>query len=130
MNDPTMVEEAYDEYLKELGTIQQKLAKELTDISKALDDLISFYGISDTFALVTKDILDDDYSTPYPYYVDSGGGVYACETVFDKVMEKRRAKIDIMKKMALIREKIKDVKRNKERIFIEKAPGYELLRGE
>lgn len=125
-----MVEKAYDEYLKELGTIQQKLAKELTDISKALDDLISFYGISDTFALVTKDILDDDYSTPYPYYVDSGGGVYVCETALDKVMEKRRAKIDIMKKMALIREKIKDVKRNKERIFIEKAPGYELLRGE
>lgn len=125
-----MVEKAYDEYLKELGTIQQKLAKGLTDISKALDDLISFYGISDTFALVTKDILDDDYSTPYPYYVDSGGGVYVCETVLDKVMEKRRAKIDIMKKMALIREKIKDVKRNKERIFIEKAPGYELLRGE
>ena len=125
-----MIEEAYDEYLKELGTIQQKLAKELTDISKALDDLISFYGISDTFALVTKDILDDDYSTPYPYYVDSGGGVYVCETVLDKVMEKRRAKIGIMKKMALIREKIKDVKRNKERIFIEKAPGYELLRGE
>ena len=125
-----MVEEAYDEYLKELGTIQQKLAKELTDISKALDDLISFYGISDTFALVTKDILDDDYSTPYPYYVDSGGGVYVCETALDKVMEKRRAKIDIMKKMALIREKIKDVKCNKERIFIEKAPGYELLRGE
>lgn len=125
-----MVEEAYDEYLKELGTIQQKLAKELTDISKALDDLISFYGVSDTFALVTKDILDDDYSTPYPYYVDSGCGVYVCETVLDKVMEKRRAKIDIMKKMALIREKIKDVKRNKERIFIEKAPGYELLRGE
>jgi len=125
-----MVEEAYDEYLKELGTIQQKLAKELTDISKALDDLISFYGVSDTFALVTKDILDDDYSTPYPYYVDSGGGVYVCETVLDKVMEKRRAKIDIMKKMALIREKIKDAKRNKERIFIEKAPGYELLRGE
>ena len=71
-----MVEEAYDEYLKELGTIQQKLAKELTDIYKALDDLISFYGVSDTFALVTKDILDDDYSTPYPYYVDSGGGAY------------------------------------------------------
>ena len=125
-----MVEEAYDEYLKELGTVQQKLAKELTDISKALDDLISFYGISDTFALVTKDILDDDYSTPYPYYVDSGGGVYVCETVLDKVMEKRRAKIDIMKKMALIREKIKYVKHNKEKIFVEKAPGYELLRGE
>ena len=38
-----MIEEAYDEFLKELGTIQQKFAKELTDISKALDDLISSF---------------------------------------------------------------------------------------
>ena len=128
-----MVEKAYDEYLKELGAIQQKLAKELTDISKALDTLISSNGVSNIYALVTDaDITNDAYYFPNGIngWTVNDEGVYVVNTVLDKVMGKRSAKIDIMKKMALIRERIKDVKHNKERIFIEKAPGYELLRGE
>lgn len=128
-----MVEEAYDEYLKELGTIQQKLAKELADVSKALDDLISSNGVSNSYALVTDaDITNDAYYFPNGIngWTVNDDGVYTVNCVLDKIMKKRSTKIDIMKKMAFIREKIKDVKHNKERIFIEKAPGYELLRGE
>lgn len=65
------------------------------------------------------------------YNTDIADGInYVGASILGNVTERRRIKVDIMQKLAIVEEKIKCVKHNKEKIFVEKAPGYELLRGE
>jgi len=50
--------------------------------------------------------------------------------MLDRIEEKRKTKDALKDKLRYIKDTIKVVKHNKEKIFVEKAPGYELLRGE
>lgn len=127
---PNMEEKVYDDYLKELEAIRSKLAKELAEVSDALQTYIASYGgIDNIYASVCCDVIKQGYIA---YNTDIADGInnYVGASILGNITERRRIKVDIMQKLAIVEEKIKNVKHNKEKIFVEKAPGYELLRGE
>jgi hypothetical protein len=128
-NYPPMNEKAYNDYLKELEAIGSKLTKELVEVSDALQTYIASHGgIDNIYASVCCDVIKQGYIA---YNTDIADGInYVGASILGNVTERRRIKVDIMQKLAIVEEKIKYVKHNKEKIFVEKAPGYELLRGE
>lgn len=125
-----MSEKAYNDYLSELEAIGSKLVKELAEVSDALQTYIASHGgIDNIYASVCCDVIKQGhiaYNT-----TDIADGInYVGSSILGNVTERRRIKVNIMQKLAIVEEKIKCVKHNKEKIFVEKAPGYELLRGE
>jgi hypothetical protein len=126
---PPMSEKAYNDYLKELEAIRSKLAKELAEVSDALQTYIASHGgIDNIYASVCCDVISHGHNF---YNTGIADGInYIGASILGNVTERRRIKVDIMQKLAIVEEKIKYVKHNKEKIFVEKAPGYELLRGE
>lgn len=126
---PNMEEKVYDDYLKKLETIRAKLAKELAEVSDALQTYIANHGgIDNIYASVCCDVIKQGHNF---YNTDIADGInYIGASILGNITERRRIKVDIMQKLAIVEEKIKYVKHNKEKIFVEKAPGYELLRGE
>lgn len=125
-----MKQKDYDDYLKELEAIRSKLAKELAEVSDALQTYIANHGgIDNIYASVCCDVIKQGHIA---YNTDNitDGINYVGASILGNVTERRRIKVDIMQKLAIVEEKIKYVKHNKEKIFAEKAPGYELLRGE
>lgn len=109
-----MVEKAYDDYLEELDNIYIKLGKEFAEISAELDTLTAHHGGINGFY---SSIVNDTYA-------------YDDNDTFHQIQEKIKARSGVIKRLSCIRKKIKDVERNKEKIFIKKEPGYELLREE
>lgn len=128
-NYPPMSEKAYNDYLKELEAIRSKLAKELAEVSDALQTYIASHGgIDNIYASVCCDVIKQGHIA---YNTGIADGInYIGASILGNITERRRIKVDIMQKLAIVEEKIKYVKHNKEKIFVEKAPGYELLRGE
>lgn len=127
-NYPPMSEKAYNDYLKELEAIRSKLAKELAEVSDALQNYIANHGGIDNNASVCCDVISHGHNF---YNTGIADGInYIGASILGNITERRRIKVDIMQKLAIVEEKIKYVKHNKEKIFVEKAPGYELLRGE
>lgn len=126
-----MKQKDYDDYLKELEAIRSKLAKELAEVSDALQTYIASHGgIDNIYASVCCDVISHGHNF-YIYNTGIADGInYVGASILSNITERRRIKVDIMQKLAIVEEKIKYVKHNKEKIFVEKAPGYELLRGE
>ena len=114
-----MEEKVYDDYLEELDYIFIELGKEYAKISTELNTLTASHGGVDGFY---SSILNGTCTYSYDSSCDS-------ET-FYQIRKKIRARADVIKRISCIRKRIKDVERNKEKIFIKKEPGYELLRGE
>lgn len=127
-----MSEKAYNDYLSELEAIRSKLAKELAEASDALQTYIASHGgIDNIYASVCCDVISHGHNFIIFYNTGIADGInYIGASILGNVTERRRIKVDIMQKLAIVEEKIKYVKHNKEKIFVEKAPGYELLRGE
>lgn len=124
-----MKQKDYDDYLKKLETIRSELAKELADVSEALQTYIAAHGgLDDIYAFVSCEMISHGHIS-YGAYVNDNAN-YVGASILGNVTKRRRIKVDIMQKLAIVEEKIKYVKHNKEKIFVEKAPGYELLRGE
>ena len=126
---PPMSEKDYNDYLKELEAIRSKLAKEFAEVSDALQTYIASHGgIDNIYASVCCDVISHGHNF---YNTDIADGInYVGASILSNITERRRIKVDITQKLAIVEEKIKYVKHNKEKIFVEKAPGYELLRGE
>lgn len=124
-----MSKKAYNDYLKELEAIGSKLAKELVEVSDTLQIYIASHGgIDNIYASVCCDVIKQGHIA---YNTDIADCInYVGTSILGNVTERRRIKVDIMQKLAIVEEKIKCIKHNKEKIFVEKAPGYELLRGE
>ena len=107
-----MDKKAYDDYLEELDYILIKLGKEFAEISTEFDTLAAPYGgLIGFYDSITKDTCTYD-------------------DVLHQIRGKIRTQVDVIKRIHCVRDRIKDVERNKEKIFIKKEPGYELLRGE